>query len=207
MINKEKRKRRKKFLEKLNEYIEKRNSKKLFEEQYFDISSDGVVHIPVRVEDSPFSSFGGRNDLSPELIEYIESTAYSVPVDRPLSVEFTGIAGEDEADVEKAYRKYFDLKLADKCLDHTVAIVKSVWLLGIGILFLGLSVLFANVVAENFLYEILAVIASFSLWESVDFFLLERVNAKTEKLDAAQLLLADLKFFGEQPMQKETKEE
>lgn len=64
---------------------------------------------------------------------------------------------------------------------------------------IGIAFLAAGIVVERFLpsmliSEILTVAASFSMWESVDFFLLERTNVNTEKLDTAQLLLAELEF-------------
>lgn len=104
------------------------------------------------------------------------------------------MAKEDRQAVVDAYKKHFNLKFNDKCLDLKICNIKSIVLMIIGIAFLALGIVVERFLPIMLLSEILTVAASFSMWESVDFFLLERTNVKTEKLDTAQLLLAKIEF-------------
>lgn len=43
--------------------------------------------------------------------------------------------------------------------------------------------------------EVLSIAASFSLWEAVDYFLLERKDITKERLNAGQLSISEIRFI------------
>lgn len=186
--------RRKSFFENLKQCVKHNQAKRDFAEQYYEVCEDESVRIRVNGSGGVFSQLGGKGDLDDGVLGYIEDKAYYVPIDRPLKICFEGVAKEDRQAVVDAYKKYFNLKFNDKCLDLKICNIKSIALMLIGIAILTIGVLIERFLPIMLLSEILTVAASFSMWESVDFFLLERTNVKTEKLDTAQLLLAKIEF-------------
>ncbi|MGN0765300.1 MAG: hypothetical protein ACI4MO_02335 [Christensenellales bacterium] len=186
--------RRKSFFENLKQCVKHNQAKHNFAEQYYEVCEDEAVRIRVNGSDGVFSQLGGKDDLDDGVLSYIEDKAYYVPIDRPLKICFEDVAKEDRQAVVDAYKKHFNLKFNDKCLDLRICNIKSIVLMLIGIAILTIGVLIEKFLPIMLLSEILTVAASFSMWESVDFFLLERTNVKTEKLDTAQLLLAKIEF-------------
>ncbi|MDY4592208.1 MAG: hypothetical protein SO434_02215 [Eubacteriales bacterium] len=190
----ERKTRRKSFFDNIKQCVKHHKTKRNFAEQYYEICEDESVRIRVNCKDGVFSQLGGKSDLDEGVLSYIEDKAYYVPIDRPLKICFDGVAKEDRQAVADAYKKYFDLKFHDKCLDLKICNIKSISLMIIGIAFLAAGIVVERFLPSMLISEILTVAASFSMWESVDFFLLERTNVNTEKLDTAQLLLAELEF-------------
>ncbi len=195
MNNKDKSKRRKSFFKSLRDYSKNRKAKRNFSDRYSEICSDGSIRIRVDGKNELFSPYSFKNDLSPELIGYIEDTAYNIPIDRPLNICFSSVEKDDQEKVIKAYKKYFELSFNDKCLDLRIYFIKSVILMIFGFIFLSVGIIFSHFDAFWGLNEIFTVAASFSMWESIDFFLLGRTEIKTKKLDTAQLLLAKIEFI------------
>lgn len=195
MNNSGKSKRRKTFFKSLREYSKNRKAKRNFSDRYSEICQDGSIRIRVDGKNELFSPYSFKNDLSPELISFIEDTAYNIPIDRPLNICFSSVEKDDQEKVIKAYRKYFELSFNDKCLDLRICFIKSVVLMIFGFIFLSIGIIFSHFNVFWGLNEIFTVAASFSMWESIDFFLLGRTEIKTEKLDTAQLLLAKLEFI------------
>lgn len=192
-MKRERKIRKKAFAQKLREYVRFRKETKFFDEQYYTVREDGSVVIDVYTEGGAFSTYG-KNDLEPSLTEYIEETTYYIPVDRPLVMRMHGVPQEDRDKFCSAYKKYYDLKFNDKNVDLKINLWKAIGLMALGITFLVVSFLLSNHVDEPILNELLAVVASFSMWESVDCILLERSSIRTEKFNNAQLLLSDLEF-------------
>lgn len=186
--------RRKSFFDSIKQCVKHHRAKRNFSEQYYEICEDQSVRIRVNCKDGVFLQLSGKSDLDDGVIEYIENKAYYVPIDRPLKICFEGVAKEDRQAVADAYKRFFDLKFYDKCLDFKICNIKSVALMIIGIAFLAAGIVVEKFLTGRLISEILTVAASFSMWESVDFFLLERTNVNAEKLDTAQLLLAELEF-------------
>lgn len=189
-----KKERRKNFFSSLKEYTQRSRAKRNFSDKYSEICEDGSVRIRADAEGGLYSPYSDKRDLDTGMLDYIESTAYNIPIDRPLIVNISSVPEEERDNVKKAYKKYFELKFNDKCLDLRICYGKAIVLLALGFLFLGAAVLVSHFDILWGLNEIFTVAASFTMWESIDFFLLERANIKAEKLDAAQLLLAKIEF-------------
>ncbi|MGN0819701.1 MAG: hypothetical protein ACI4M6_04805 [Christensenellaceae bacterium] len=187
--------RRRNFFISLKEYSKRNKANRNFSEKYSEICEDESVRIRVNAEGGLYSPYSDKRDLDTGMLDYIESTAYTVPIDRPLTVSFSSVPEEERENVAATYKKYFELKFNDKCLDLKICYFKAILLLILGFIFFGCAVAFSRFNVLWGLNEICTVAASFTMWESVDFFLLERSNIKAEKLDAAQLLLAKIEFI------------
>lgn len=186
--------RRRSFFSSLKEYSKRSRANRNFSDKYSDICEDGSVRIRVNTESGLYSPYADKKDLDADMLDYIESTAYNIPIDRPLTISFSSVPEEERVNVVSAYNKYFELKFNDKCLDLRICYVKAIVLLVLGFIFFGCAVAFSHFEILWGLNEICTVAASFTMWESIDFFLLERANIKAEKLDAAQLMLAKIEF-------------
>lgn len=187
--------RRGNFFLSLKEYSKRNKANRNFSEKYSEICEDGSVRIRVNAEGGLYSPYSDKQDLDTGMLDYIESTAYNIPIDRPLTISFSSVPEEERVNVMAAYNKYFELKFNDKCLDLKICYIKAIVLLVLGFIFFGCAVVVSRFDLLWGLNEIFTVAASFTMWESVDFFLLERSNIKAEKLDAAQLLLAKIEFI------------
>lgn len=186
--------RRRNFFSSLKEYMKKSRANRNFSDKYSEICDDGSVRIRVNADGGLYSPYSDKRDLDTGMLDYIESTAYNIPIDRPLTISFSSVPEEERVNVKAAYNKYFELKFNDKCLDLRICYIKAVVLLVLGFIFFGCAVVVSRFDLLWGLNEIFTVAASFTMWESIDFFLLERTNIKSEKLDAAQLLLAKIEF-------------
>lgn len=186
--------RRRNFFSSLKEYMKKSRANRNFSDKYSEICDDGSVRIRVNADGRLYSPYSDKRDLDTGMLDYIESTAYNIPIDRPLTISFSSVPEEERVNVKAAYNKYFELKFNDKCLDLRICYIKAVVLLVLGFIFFGCAVVVSRFDLLWGLNEIFTVAASFTMWESIDFFLLERTNIKSEKLDAAQLLLAKIEF-------------
>lgn len=186
--------RRRNFFSSLKEYMKKSRANRNFSDKYSEICDDGSVRIRVNADGGLYSPYSDKRDLDTGMLDYIESTAYNIPIDRPLTISFSSVPEEERVNVKAAYSKYFELKFNDKCLDLRICYIKAVVLLVLGFIFFGCAVVVSRFDLLWGLNEIFTVAASFTMWESIDFFLLERTNIKSEKLDAAQLLLAKIEF-------------
>lgn len=187
--------RRSNFFISLKEYSLRNKANRNFSEKYSEICEDESVRIRVDAKGGLYSPYSDKKDLDTDLLDYIERTAYSVPIDRPLTVSFLSVPEEERENVSATYKKYFELKFNDKCLDLKICYFKAIILLVLGFIFFGFALAFSRFNILWGLNEICTVAASFTMWESVDFFLLERSNIKAEKLDSAQLLLAKIEFI------------
>ncbi|MGN1372917.1 MAG: hypothetical protein ACI4VK_02585 [Candidatus Coproplasma sp.] len=194
-VSEELRKRRRgNFFLSLKEYSKKNKANRNFSEKYSEICEDESVRIRVNADGGLYSPYSDKRDLDTGMLDYIEDTAYNVPIDRPLTISISSVPEEERENVAAAYKKYFELKFNDKCLDLKICYVKAIVLLVLGFVFFGCALVFSRFDILWGLNEICTVAASFTMWESIDFFLLERSNIKSEKLDAAQLLLAKIEF-------------
>lgn len=142
-------------------------------------------------------SIGPQRELNRDIYDFIDSKIYYVPLKRPVSLRFcrSTLSAEGEAMVRAAIKKHYDLILLDKGLDLKLNAIKISALSLIGIFLLGAwfaAQLWSN---QPIFIEILSIAGTFSLWEAVDLYLLERKALKVEKWNAAQAALSEVVFI------------
>lgn len=144
---------------------------------------------------TPYSS-GTQLELQPELIDYIDRQVYPIPAHRPLTLQFLEWRqSEGEKDqAEQCLHTHYLLALHDKRLDLRVNFWKSLLLFCFGAGMLLLSFSLSAWIDNRLFSEVLSVIATFSLWETAGFVLLERRQLKEDWLNAGQLVLAEIEF-------------
>ena len=76
---------------------------------------------------------------------------------------------------------------------HIFNTTKQIWLLSLGIIFIGFSLIFSNKI-NIILLEIISTIGSFSIWESANSRLIERKVIAGKKIKLKRLENADIKF-------------
>lgn len=172
------------------------------EDEYVDGNGRAVINIriPAGYElKNPFS-FGIQATLSRELYDYIEEKAYPVPARYRLALRFFGVCdGQTRNFVKDTVTENYNLLLKDKKLDMKTNKIKSACLFIFGVIAMAASFGLAHFGIGELEYEILSIVASFSLWEAVDYFILERSRLRVEYIDAAQLATAEIEFAEDDP--------
>lgn len=181
----------------------KANSKTLKEfakDKY--IGEDGVARIHIYVDSiDMFNPLTDPNDpdLSSEIFNYIENEAYFIPADYPIRVIVHSSKDVDCALIEKKIKEHYWKRLADKNDDLKKNSVASIILFSIGLLFLSVFFVLQSIPKTKDLFnEIFSIIGSFAVWESVDFFLINRSKLRIEYLNIAQLALLSLEIEKEE---------
>lgn len=160
--------------------------------------SDVIVNVNIDGNTNLFNEFSPDEDksINPEIINYMEEKAYEIPLKKHLIFNFKGkeIGEEDKYKIRSAIKSRYCFKLSDKYSDLKSNLATSIILFMLGVLIIGLY-FYLSLTLENPLFlEILTIVGSFSIWESVDYFVLQRSSIKREILDILQLLESDVIF-------------
>ena len=152
-----------------------------------------VIHINLYQEYELFDplSYGRQKQINQEIIDYIDRRSAIIPTTIPLKVIFHGkdITEDDQENIKKCIKEHYTVAMYDKQWDKRINRRKIIALTALGLSVLGVYVLHAISGEENMRTEILSIIASFSLWEAVDLFLLERKSLQKELWDLLKQIL------------------
>ena len=152
---------------------------------------EGVEHFfdPLSPGDQPLPA--------PELWEYFDRLAYPIPVQYALLLQFENWQGTpaQQQTLTAGLRLHYRMILQDKRLDLRINRAKTILLLLFGFGVLGLSFGLTQVIQDPFVAEFLSVVATFSLWEAANCFLIERKYLKTEHANSGQLAMAQIEFI------------
>lgn len=181
----------------IKDFIElNKKTKNFIEDKY--IIEDDTVYIPVKVDDiNDFldsKSTKGFEVLSQDFIDYIEKQAYYVPTRYNLKITLQGKAATEENIelIKKLWEKHYTLELNDKNDDLRIAKLTSIILFTIGALFFVGTAIISTFKINEILKEFCSIAATFSLWEAVDYILIEASNCRIRRFDTAQLLFAEI---------------
>lgn len=197
-MKKSDRKKRKEIIKELKNDVKNRKTLKEFAlERYVD--DEGIANIHVEInEDNTFEQYAIEQNktLSQELLEYIESEAYYIPVIYPIRIIFHANFDIKEDEIEKMLKDYYWKKTVDKNDDLRTNRLISNTLFGIGVLFMIIYFIFEFNPNANILFtEIFSIIASFAIWEAVDYFIIGRNEIKIQYLNTVQLAKAKIKVI------------
>ena len=134
--------------------------------------------------------------INSEFAEYIENSAYYIPVEEAIIIEICGHKfTEKEKDViRRVIKDYFGLKLGDKIIDLDINRNKSNRLLLLGILSVGLVFLASRLTNSEYLLELPLIMMWFFIWEYGDLAWLDRWDLDTQRIEAGQLANAKIIF-------------
>lgn len=194
----------------LKENFDKKYSNKRFVERR--LQSDGTVQIDVVLPEdfnveAPLapSAYGLLNS---EIYNYIDEQVYFVPSEYDIKVNFTGkqIPTEEQIQISESLHDHYNLQVYDKLDDIRRNRLLGIFLLAFGALALALY-FFLRLSNNNLLVlEIISIVGTFSVWESVDCWLINGHERKIELNNALQMALTKVLFNGcevEMPSAKE----
>lgn len=165
------------------------------EEKY--VNSDGFANIDVFMDGNEyFDPYSDPNapELSEDFINYIEKQAYYIPVDYPLQVTLHSTEKIDADAIENKIKEHYWKELSDKEDDLKNNKIISTILFILGTVLLSAYFLIAYLPATSDIFnEILSIAGSFTIWEAIDYFILNRNAIKIQKLNTAQLALIKIK--------------
>lgn len=175
-----------KHIKKLKDY--KTKYKKFSKEDYLD--NEGYVTFNVDAKKDELISNYKVNDkelISTDFISNLEKYSEPVPYSYPIRIKINSI--DDITNLDNMYKEHYKLKIILTRNKLKINLLKALGLLFLGILlFILYFILKEN---TNWLYlEIISIAATFSIWEAVDVFLLERQEIKIELANNIQLGLA-----------------
>lgn len=163
---------------------------------------DGRAVVTVLLQESTLYeplSYGNQKELSRDIYDYIDSKIYYIPVRYPITIRFlkSHLQPGEEKEISEYIKEHYTLILQDKRLDLKINTWKTVVLAILGFLLLGLY-FFLEIINQRPLFtEFLSIAGTFSLWEAVDFYLLERKQIQAEWLDAGQSALCEVEFINQ----------
>ena len=178
----------------------KKNAKTLREfaiEKY--VNEEGIAVINVEInEDNLYEEYSLDNDkkLANSLFEYIENEAYYIPFEFELQIAFHSNFDIDEEILINKFKDHYSKKMIDKRDDLKTNRFISSSLFAVGVLFLIIYFIISYNPDANILFsEVFSIIASFAVWESVDYFIISRNELKIEFLNIIQLANANVKVI------------
>lgn len=141
-------------------------------------------------------SMGRQRELNRELYDYIDAKLYPIPLKYPVTLRFHGgsLTGEEQERVRTALREHYTLILLDKGLDLKINLAKLLSLSLLGVFLLGAWFAAQLGSVQPLFAEILSIAGTFSLWEAVDLWLLERGTLKRERRNAGQAAGSNVVF-------------
>ncbi len=165
--------------------------KEFAKEKYIDENGVANIHIYTKAETiyNPLTD-PERPELADEIIDFIDSESYYIPTEYPIKVVLHSEDDLDESYIESKLKEHYWKKLADKDDDLKNNRIISLVLFFIGVVLLSAYFLLESLPQTKDLFnELFSIAASFSVWESVDYSLLNRNALKIEYLNIAQLAL------------------
>lgn len=140
-------------------------------------------------------SMGRQQELNRDLYDFIDAKLYPIPLRYPVTLRFHGsLTDEEQASVRSALREHYALILLDKGLDLKVNLAKLLSLSLLGLFLLGAWFAAQLESVQPLFTEILSIAGTFSLWEAVDLWLLERSSLKREQKNAGQAVNSRVVF-------------
>lgn len=209
---------KKKFSKKQRKNLQKfRNAKfnySKFVKNYY--MEKGEAYITVKVDSikdiiSKYS-IKGYEWINPEFAEYIEESAYYIPMETGIIIEICGAEFTDEEKeiIEGVIKNYFGLVSEDKEIDIILNRRKANILLAFGIVSLLVFIFVQNKNIGAFFSELLFLAIWFFIWEYGDYGVIRDYDLKLEKIYAGQLASAKIKFIedeNESESKKDQKEQ
>lgn len=161
---------------------------------------DGKAYVSVKVDsiDDIISEYSIKDYewLNSDFVSYIEENAYYIPVHYPIVIEIFGyeFTESEKIMITKVIKDYFGLKLGERIIELKMNKRKAITLLLFGLVTLVISFVLSSFNQISMLFELVLIIAWFSIWEFVDYGWLEGQQMKKDKLEAGQLASVEVKF-------------
>lgn len=172
-----------------------------FVKNYYIDKGEAYISAKVSSIDDVISKYSTKDYewINPEFANYIEESAYYIPIEESITIEICGghFSHDEQELIKRVLKDYFGLKLGDKFLDLDINKHKSFILFLFGIISLGIFAILSKFSLITTLNEIVLLLFWFFLWEYADLGWIERSNLQLERLEAGQLSTAKIVFLDE----------
>lgn len=178
------------------------NKDKYIEEIF--LTADGTALVDIRLDsiDSALSSFAQRDRavIDEGLASYIDGQIYNIPLKNPIVLHFhLPCARTEQREIlVQAIKNHYGLILEDKRQDLQTNLLTIIALFLAGVLLLAFSYYLSSNNMGQLFTDIINIAGTFSLWEMVDLYLLDRRQKRIDKLNAAQTYTAKIVFSGDE---------
>ena len=133
--------------------------------------------------------------LNPEFADYVEETAYYIPIQYDIALDINGhFTKEQEEIIKKTIKEYFGVKLGDAQNDLDTNKLLNILLFVVAVLFLIIFFVVTFYIPSFKFLEPISIISWFIVWELLDNNFVKRYHLKTKKIDLAQLVSMEIKF-------------
>jgi len=164
-------------------------------ETYLDYDEEGRVVLAVNPTEL-YEPMNGKkaSELNRDIFCYLDEKSDVIPLRYTLNIRFTGTYTEEQKQqITTLMKQHYQECYLSKRNELKFNALKSCYLGALGVILLGIS--FATGTMTNaFVSEFLSIAASFSMWECVDTFVLERRHIRNEMLNIAQMTFSEISF-------------
>lgn len=190
---------RRKQINKVREYEKQGKAFHEYIEDEFLEDGKAVIYINLEELDTIYHplSYGQQRELSVDIYDYIDSKTYYIPARYPVKILFLKgcLDLNQKEQIAHLLKEHYTAILQDKRMDLKINTMKIIGLTVLGVLLLGLYFLLELTDQRQLFMEFLSIAGTFSLWEAVDFYLLERKQIQSEWLNAGQSALCEINFI------------
>ena len=135
-------------------------------------------------------------ELHPDIIEYIDHRAAIIPSVLPITIRFHAscLTDDQKQRIRDCLTEHYTVVMHDIKWDKRINRRKIIALAAIGLTVLGFYITMNLNGASEMKVELASILASFTLWEAVDLFLLERTEINKKLWNTAQQLTQRIEF-------------
>lgn len=174
------------------------NKKEYINRYYIDEKDNAVIRVKIDGLSEIYSTFSvdGFEELSSEFKEYIDDVIYHISLIHPVILEFytSNLSKLDQEKLKSKITSYYGLVLEDKKQDLKINLITLVGLFLVGCSLLLFSYYLVSNNKGQLFIDFINIAGTFSLWEMVDLYLLDRKNKQVELWNAAQTATAKIIF-------------
>lgn len=179
--------------------IRKFDATNFLNEKYIK-GSYAIIPVKVNSMEDFYEKFdSNKNTLSPALADYIDKSAYNIPINYKLilKIDCPDLTDDNKKEIERLIRIHYGLIIHDKNIDLKINEFDVTWLFVLGVLVLALAYFLGNQI-EGFMNEILLIAGWFAIWESVDNFVIDRRKIRIDKRNNKQLFDSEICFTSDE---------
>lgn len=189
---------KKEVKKKINEYSKKEYLNGYIENEFLTDNGDANIYMKLQNKEELFDerTIGNQKDLNSEVYEFLDSKSAMLPSDIQVNFYILGLnLTRDEKElVRHLIKEHYAIELFKTQKEHKRFENKIYKLLFLGMVF----AIFYAIIELNFnsviFSEILIFLASFTIWEALDFIIYDLNDIKLERKVITQKLLADIYF-------------
>ena len=161
------------------------------------VDDRAIIPITLQSKEELFVDYDTKKlVINPDIIHYIESIVYYIPYEYSIVLSILGVTFTDDEkeQVVEALDSQFGLVAHDKKVDLHYNDRKALILFVLGFLILSISYFLQQHSNLKFIFEIVSIAGTFSIWEFVDTLWFDRTSLRFASLNAGQLACAKITF-------------